>query len=182
VSRNVEIKARLRDPDETRRRVEAIADSGPEVLDQHDTFFRVPEGRLKVRRFGPGRGTLIAYRREDAPGPTTSHYVLAETADPDGLRDALGTMLGIVGEVRKRRSVYLVGRTRIHLDTVDGLGDFLELEVVLVPGEARSVGEAEADGLTARLGIAPEDLVDVAYVDLVAADVTPDRSEERESP
>jgi adenylate cyclase class IV len=63
--------------------------------------------------------------------------------------------------------VYLAGRTRIHLDRVDGLGDFVELEVVLGPEDDEQGGEAEAHAVFAKLGVDENDLVAVAYVDLL---------------
>jgi predicted adenylyl cyclase CyaB len=74
---------------------------------------------------------------------------------------------GEIGRVRKRRILYLAGRTRIHLDRVEGLGDFLELEVVLVDGEPVEAGVREAQVLMARLGIDTSQLIERAYVDLL---------------
>ncbi|MBK7190771.1 MAG: class IV adenylate cyclase [bacterium] len=105
---------------------------------------RCDSGRLKLRAFAEGHGELIYYRRADAVGPKESFYTIAPVEDPDALRRALTLALGAVGRVRKRRTLYLVGRTRVHLDRVEGLGEFLELEVVLLDDETAEVGEAEA--------------------------------------
>jgi predicted adenylyl cyclase CyaB len=78
----------------------------------------------------------------------------------------LATALTTRGIVTKERHVYLAGRTRIHLDRVDGLGDFIELEVVLAPEDDEDGGTAEALALLAKLGVPPADLVARAYVDL----------------
>jgi len=69
--------------------------------------------------------------------------------------------------VRKRRNVYFFGQTRIHLDQVDGLGAFIEIEVVLDPGQDIQYGTAVAEDLMSKLGIEKEDLVAGAYVDLL---------------
>jgi len=164
---NVEIKARLRDPFAVKRLLESIADAPPEALQQEDTFFQVSGGRLKLRRLGPERGELIHYHRADVPGPRLSEYLVSKTRDPGGLRDILGAVLGIRGVVRKSRQVYLMGRTRVHLDMVEGLGDFIELEVVLEPNQTGSDGAAIAHGLMARLGIGEKDLIEGAYIDLL---------------
>ncbi|MCY1506240.1 putative adenylyl cyclase CyaB [compost metagenome] len=71
--------------------------------------------------------------------------------------------------MRKQRRLFLVGRTRVHLDRVEGLGEFLELEVVLQDGEPAEAGVAEAHALMARLGVAEDQLVQGAYVDLLRA-------------
>lgn len=166
--RNVEIKARLRDPDAVAAVAAELADGPVAVLEQHDIFYRSDEGRLKLRRFPDGRGELIAYSRPDQPGPKTSRYAIHRTDDGDGLAATLAAGLAPIGEVIKTRRLYLVGRTRVHLDAVDGLGSFLELEVVLDEGEGVAAGEAEAQRLLAALGVAHGDLVAGAYVDLLA--------------
>jgi adenylate cyclase len=176
MARNVEIKAALADFDATFARARALADRGPELIEQDDTFFACPHGRLKLRAFADGRGELIAYERPDASGPKTSDYVIAPITDPAALRTALERALGSVGRVVKHRTLFLAGRTRVHLDRVQGLGDFLELEVVLRDGEAESAGIAEAHALLERLGVAATQLVATAYVDLLQDRAPSDRA------
>ncbi len=171
--RNVEIKAHDRAPARTRALAERLATAPAQTLAQADTFFAAREGagRLKLREFPgaspPRPAELILYRRADATGPKSSDYAITPTDDPAGLRTVLAAALGEVGHVRKRRVLMLAGRTRIHLDHVDDLGDFLELEVVLEPGEDPADGQAEARRLMAALEIAPADLVRGAYLDLL---------------
>jgi predicted adenylyl cyclase CyaB len=164
---NIEIKARIHDPDRLRELVERIYDKPGEVLLQEDTFFHTPRGRLKLRTLAPDRGQLIYYEREDGSGPKPSNYFLSPTSDPDSLKTVLSAGLGVRGVVRKRRLVYMVGNTRIHLDEVEGLGSFLELEVVLGPGESMEAGVATATGLVTELGIQESDLIQTAYIDLL---------------
>src|ERR1700730_4675392 len=121
---NVEIKARVTDPKAMRSRVEALGTTAPEELVQIDTFYNVPTGRLKLREFADGAGELIYYDRPDAVGPTVSNYLRAPSSDPSSLRDVLGRALGVRATVTKRREVFLIGQTRIHLDEVEGLGPF----------------------------------------------------------
>lgn len=164
---NIEIKALASDFDAQARVAAALADGPCEDLDQTDTFFEVTHGRLKLREFGDGNGELIQYHRADQAGPKISSYVISRTAEPDALRAALSAALGVRAVVRKQRRVWLTGRTRMHFDRVEGLGDFIELEVVLdgeLDGEA---GQAVADRLMNRLGIDGEHLVSGAYVDLL---------------
>ena len=167
MTRNVEIKAHLSDYGDTARRARELSRSEQVIIEQEDVFFPCPSGRLKLRILDPERGELIFYQRPDQEGPKTSHYSLAPTSDPTGLRHVLATAYGEKAVVRKIRHLYLVGRTRIHLDRVEGLGDFLELEVVLAGEDETGDGEAEAHVLMKQLGISRADLVPDAYVDLL---------------
>ncbi len=76
---------------------------------------------------------------------------------------------GIRGVVRKTRYLYLVGQTRVHLDDVEGLGQFMELEVVLREGQSDAEGQAIAEELMTRLGVERGDLLEGAYMDLLEA-------------
>jgi predicted adenylyl cyclase CyaB len=167
MARNIEIKARIESIEALALRAAALADDGPIEIMQDDTFFRCDAGRLKLRALGDGSGELIFYRRADEHGPKESFYVRSPTAAPDDLRQALGLAYGEVGRVRKHRTLFLIGRTRIHLDLVQGLGSFLELEVVLAEDEPAEMGVHEAHTLMNRLGVDPGDLIDQAYVDLI---------------
>jgi predicted adenylyl cyclase CyaB len=169
MARNIEIKARVADMDALAARAAAIADGAPVQIPQDDTFFRCDHGRLKLRAFEDGRGELIFYRRPDADGPKVSFYVLSPTASPDTLREALTLANGQEGRVVKHRTVFRVGRTRVHLDRVQGLGDYMELEVVLADDEPVDEGVREAHALMARLEIAADCLVEGAYHDLLRA-------------
>ncbi len=165
--RNVEIKARVHNPDSLRRTVEELSGGPAARLVQEDTFFDCPRGRLKLRLADDGAGELIAYHRRDQAGPRVSRFFKAPVGDPDALRAVLGEALGTGGVVRKRRTLHLVGQTRIHLDEVEGLGHFVELEVVLRDDQSAADGEAIARDLMAKLQITDEDLIDAAYVDLL---------------
>src|SRR5215510_7194523 len=149
MARNIEIKARIESVEATMTRAAALADRGPVEIEQDDTFFACPRGRLKLRAFSAAEGQLIFYQRPDQTGPKESFFVLSPTASPDSLRQALSLAFGAAGRVRKHRTVYLVGRTRVHLDRVERLGDFLELEVVLRADETAEAGVKEARALMA---------------------------------
>jgi adenylate cyclase class IV len=165
--RNVEIKARIHSVDVLLMRAQPLADGSPERIEQDDTFFVCAHGRLKLRDFGDGRGELIHYVRADTGGPKLSDYVLAPTGDPAALREALSRAHGVLGRVRKTRLLLLAGQTRIHLDRVEGLGDFMELEVVLRDEQSLQEGQAIAELLMAQLGIAPSQRLAGAYLDLL---------------
>ncbi|HTU26137.1 MAG TPA: class IV adenylate cyclase [Pirellulales bacterium] len=171
---NVEIKARVTDLGAIRSRAVALATAAPEELEQEDIFFALPPGagsagdRLKLRSLSADRGELILYQRANVPGPKRSNYQLAPTSDPAALAAILSAVLPRRATVRKRRTVYHVGQTRVHLDQVVGLGDFVELEVVLRDGQTTDEGAAIARELMHRLGIDAAELIDRAYVDLLA--------------
>ncbi len=165
--RNIEIKARIESVETLADVAGRLAGAEPATILQDDAFFPCPNGRLKLRAFPDGSGELIFYQRKDTDGPKQSFYVITPTADPDGLRQTLTLAYGQAGRVRKRRLLYRLGRTRLHLDRVEGLGDFLELEVVLAEGEPLHAGEDEARRLLKRLGLRPGQLVAKAYVDLL---------------
>jgi len=172
MARNVEIKARIASVEELLPKAAALAGEGPLELEQDDTFFRCESGRLKLRDFLDGSGELIFYRRVDQSGPKESFYLRSATSTPGALRESLSLAYGQSGRVVKSRTVFLVGRTRVHLDSVEGLGHFLELEVVLGENEPLEAGVREAHELMGRLGIEPHQLVEGAYVDLFGGERT----------
>jgi adenylate cyclase class IV len=170
--RNFEIKAHIESVEALAEKAAAIADHGPVEIIQDDTFFECAAGRLKLRAFSPEEGELIFYRRANQQGPKESFYLRSPTTSPETLRGLLAAAYGQGGRVRKRRTLFMAGRTRIHLDRVAGLGDFLELEVVLEDFEPSEVGIYEAHELMARLGVEPSQLVECTYVDLLAQEAS----------
>ena len=172
MARNIELKAIVRDMDELRRRAEAMSDTPCQVIEQEDTFFHTPRGRLKLRRLRADYGQLVYYLREDSHGPKHSEYSIYETDHPEQLKAILAAAYGVRGVVSKVRSLFLVGQTRIHLDEVKGLGQFMELEVVMQPEQSDAYGERIAQELMDRLGIQPNDLIDVAYIDLLEKEIS----------
>lgn len=168
MARNVEIKAGITSVDALLPKAAALADGEVQMLDQDDTFFRVASGRLKLRQFGDRGAELIHYHRPDTTEAKVSDYVRVPVTDPDGLREALDRGCGTLGRVRKRRWLLLAGQTRIHLDRVQGLGDFMELEVVLRPDQSAAQGRAIAEHLMGELGLATAPRFAGAYLDLLA--------------
>ncbi len=166
MARNVEIKARVADLAEVEAQARRIATQQPSDLAQDDTFFACANGRLKLRELSSVQGQLIYYSRPDSAGPKVSDYWISDTDSPAALRETLTRALGIVGRVRKHRRLYLLDRTRIHLDRVEGLGSFVELEIVLAEGESPHQGTEIALQVMKTLGIGESQLVQGAYVDL----------------
>ena len=165
---NVEIKARTEDPSGVAARAGAIADRGPAVFYQDDTYFDCPEGRLKVRLSSDSEGELIFYARADTKAAKESRYRIVPTSDPYGMINTMSERYGVLGQVRKKRTLFLVGNARIHLDEVEGLGScFVEIEVVLSEDETVEQGIASVALLMKRLGIRKKDLVGESYLDLL---------------
>jgi predicted adenylyl cyclase CyaB len=167
MARNIEIKARVTDVGVYVPQLAKLATSGPVEIAQDDTFFNCVTGRLKLRAFSNDSGELIFYRRVNQAGPKESFYLRSPTSSPETLRESLSLAYGQIGRIRKYRTLFLVGRTRVHLDRVEGLGHFLELEVMLVDDESADTGVREARGLMDRLGIEPAQLIEGAYLDLM---------------
>ena len=164
---NIEIKAYVRDFEAIRQRAEALSDKPVEIILQEDIFFHTPQGRLKLRLLSMRKGQLIYYTRPDQEGPKRSDYHLSVTSDPENLKHVLELAYGIRGVVRKTRYLYLVDQTRIHLDDVENLGQFMELEVVLREGQSDEEGQAIAESLMTSLGVQKSDLLEGAYMDLL---------------
>ncbi len=165
--RNIEIKAHAPNFVDIKTRAEALSDTPCEIITQEDTFFPTPQGRLKLRIHGSGSAELIYYSRTDTTGPKRSDYFFYPTGDPDSLRKVLALAYGVRGTVRKRRFVYHIGQSRIHLDEVENLGNFVEIEVIMHPGQTDAQGQATSQELMQKLGIQPADLLDRAYMDLI---------------
>ena len=164
---NIEIKAYARHFDAIQARAENLTDTPVQVIPQEDTFFNTPKGRLKLRILPEKQGQLIYYTRTDQEGPKRSDYQLSHTSDPENLKRVLALAYGVRGTVRKIRYLYLVGQTRLHLDDVEGLGHFMELEVVMRDGQSEAEGQAIAEDLMTRLGVERKDLLQGAYMDLL---------------
>jgi predicted adenylyl cyclase CyaB len=165
---NVEIKARVRgDVRDLRRRAAGLATEASVRLRQEDVFFRTSHGRLKLRVPDSGSAELIYYERADECGPRCSVYFAAPVADPAALRRVLEAAFGVRGVVRKERELFLARDTRIHLDHVESLGHFLELEVMLSGDASPEAGGDRCRELMEVLGVKEADLVERAYVDLL---------------
>jgi predicted adenylyl cyclase CyaB len=164
---NIEIKAVLTDRAAAERIAARLSDTGPEVIEQEDHFFPCESVRLKLRILASDSGELIRYDRSNLAEARPSNYLIARTSDPHVLLEILTATLGQSGSVKKTRKLYLVGQTRIHIDQVEGLGDFLELEVVLRPGQSDAEGKTIASRLLSAFEINQHQLLSDAYIDLL---------------
>ena len=166
--RNVELKAT--DPDPARSlavcRELGAADEG--TLVQRDTYFRVPEGRLKLREQSPGDAVLIQYFRADRPEARESRYRVVPVEEAEATRHALADALGTFAVVDKERRLFLWEGVRIHLDTVRGLGSFVELEGVAHEASDLSGEHDRVAQLSEALGIDASRILSDSYSDLIA--------------
>ena len=171
--RNIEVKARIDSVQALLPRARAVAGGEPVAIAQDDTFFCVPHGRLKLREFADGSAELIHYHRPDSGDAKASDYVRVPVPDAAALREALARGCGVLGRVRKERLLLIAldggFNTRIHLDRVEGLGDFMELEVVLQGQQSDAEGAAMAEQLMHDLGLASAPRLAGSYLDLLAA-------------
>lgn len=166
--RNLELKARDRDPSRSLDACRALGAEDKGTLTQRDTYFEVPRGRLKLRE-EPEAATLIAYERPDLAGNKESRYRLVEVPEPAELRAALASVLGITIVVDKSRRLFLHEGVRIHLDRVKDLGDFIEFEGVAADDDDPARFTSLLDDLRAAFGIREEDLLRESYSDLLRA-------------
>src|SRR3954470_6095891 len=165
--RNVELKARDPDPERSLERCVALGAEDRGELRQRDTYFAARRGRLKLREQEPGAAELIAYERADEAQARESRYRIAPVREPEALREALDAALGTVVVVDKRRRLFLWQGVRIHLDRVEGLGAFVELEGVAAAGSDLAREADQVARLRAELDIGDAAIEAASYSDLL---------------
>lgn len=136
-------------------------------MTQCDTYFRVSHGRLKLREIDGGSAELIWYDRRDAVEYRGSDYTVVPIPDPALMKAALIAANGLRGEVRKTRDLWMYHNVRIHLDTVVGLGSFIEFEAVMSEGEDETASINRLGQLHAALAISKSDHRAASYSDLL---------------
>jgi predicted adenylyl cyclase CyaB len=165
--RNVELKARVASLEPLREIAERLATQRLGRQVQTDTYFHCRNGRLKLREISAQEAQLIWYCRPDVADAKTSSYYLTPVADPALLKKALGGALGVQTVVVKQRDVYLHHNVRIHLDDVQQLGCFLELEAVLSAESDARAGREQVERLREEFAIAASDLLTSSYGDML---------------
>ncbi|XP_035903401.1 uncharacterized protein LOC118508051 [Anopheles stephensi] len=166
--RNIELKAKIADEDAFAHRVsiaKQLTGTDGVVIVQKDVFFKASQGRLKLRYLTEKKSELISYDRPDVAGPKLSLYSKLDVDQPELLEQILAETVGVRGTVAKKRLLFLAGQTRIHLDVVEGLGHFLEFEVVLTPDQTIEDGQTVVAEMKRLFEIADEDLMSGAYID-----------------
>jgi len=165
--KNIEIKSPLGNRPEAEKKLAAIGGRLEWTREQVDTFFRVPSGWLKLREVEGCPAELISYRRsvEDS-GPRESEYHIFRLQEATELKLVLEQSLGTLGRVEKQRALWLWRNTRVHLDRVEHLGDFLELETVL-SGIDPAEGTAESEEVIGLLELDRKLFISVPYLELL---------------
>jgi adenylate cyclase class IV len=165
---NVEVKAPLRDRPRLEARLVALGAERRWTRRQIDTFFAVPRGWLKLREVEGKPAEVIAYERPAGPpGGRLSNYEVILIQDPASWKRLLGRVLPAGGVVDKQRTLWTYENTRIHLDEVRGLGEFIELETLVEDIGLEAAGE-ESARVAAALALEPAEFIGVPYRDLLS--------------
>ena len=166
---NVEFKAELRDIDLARRVCERLGATRLGPVRQVDTYYRVPDGRLKKREADGEATEFIFYHRPDRVRPRLSHFTIFTEADAKKRFGVAPLPVWLV--VRKLRDIWLYKNARVHLDEVEDLGSFIEVEALVSP--AHHVGRCHAivQELRALLGPALGEPISRSYADMMAVEL-----------
>src|ERR1039457_1401452 len=160
--KNLEAKFRLPNHDEAEARAAALGYTRRAILNQRDTFFRVANGKLKLREEN-GSAVIIFYRRAESRLLMLSDYEIVPVADPARTLRLLEDALGAIAVVEKVRTLMTRDNLRLHLDRVANLGEFGEIEAVIADGDDPERSPGAVDETLAALGVAPADLIGVSY-------------------
>lgn len=164
---NVEIKARSSQHEAVRAVLRQLGSRLVGTDHQVDTYFLVKGGRLKLRE-GTIENSLIHYMRDDQSGPKTSDVLLYRLKPDPALKDVLKRALGILVVVDKQREIHFVDNVKIHLDTVQGLGTFLEIEAIDADGSlSREQLQAQCEAFMDHFEVREEDLMEDSYSDML---------------
>ena len=163
----IEIKAKCKDQDKVRDILKGEGADFKGLDIQTDTYFRVQHGRLKLRK-GNIENNLIHYDRPNQEGPKQSSVLLYKSNPDSNLKAILMKAIGVLVVVEKKREIYFIDNIKFHIDTVAGLGAFIEIEAI---DENGSIGkerlQAQCEHYLARFGVCKNDLVDCSYSDLM---------------
>lgn len=169
---NVEIKAKSENHEEIEEILlsEGALFKGIDL--QVDTYFKVKEGRLKLRE-GNIENSLIFYKRKNQDGPKNSHVELVKLEKQSGIKDLLTKSNGVLTKVQKERKIFFAENVKIHLDKVEELGSFLEIEAIDESGKLEKEElENQCKNFMEKFGVKEKDLVSCSYSDLILSEKT----------
>lgn len=165
---NIEIKAKTNSADKIRS---LLLKEGAEFLGtdlQTDTYFNVPTGRLKLRE-GNIENNLIFYKRNNLLGPKQSDFSVSPVTDPLSLKEILTESLGIRVIVKKRREIYYIDNVKFHLDSVEDLGEFVEIEAGnKITNHSTIILRKQCDYYVNLFEISENDLLASSYSDMLS--------------
>lgn len=164
--KNLEFKAKCDALDSVRRQLIDLKAEFRETVEQIDTYFNVPKGRLKLREINGSAAYLVYYERLNSAESRYSTYKMWDVSSPAGFMEILTTVLGVKVIVEKQRELWLFGDTRIHLDRVMNLGEFVELETV-IRNQTEREAWTEHQLVKDAIGIMEGDLIAESYGDLL---------------
>ena len=163
---NLEFKATTNSLAALRQHLVVLKAEYSRKMYQIDTYFNVPKGRLKLREIEDDEATLVYYERPDAAKSRYSNYRLCDIPDSATFKQMMSGTLGVKVIVKKKRELWMYGNTRIHLDKVTNLGEFIELETV-IRDQSEAEAQVEHQLVKDALQIAAADLISVSYSDLL---------------
>jgi len=167
---NYEFKARLKNEAHIRAALKTLRARFIGADHQVDTYFRVPRGRLKVRR-GDIENALIFYERPNARRARPSRVRMLDLPPHSPVQEILAAALGVLAVVDKRREIYIAGNVKVHLDRVRGVGRFVEVEAISRSGRVRRIRQQACD-FQKLFGITSADIVAESYSDLVNSPIS----------
>ncbi|MEO7265209.1 MAG: class IV adenylate cyclase [Ferruginibacter sp.] len=134
---------------------------------QTDTYYNVPQGRLKLRE-GNIENALIYYERENLAGSKQSNVILYEHTPSSQLKSLIEKVHGIKTIVIKRRKIYFIDNVKFHFDHVENLGEFMEVEAIDKDGSIPvTMLQMQADKYSSFFEISPQDFIELSYSDMM---------------
>ena len=169
----IEIKARCADSQRIRAVLRERRAEFRGADHQVDTYFKTAHGRLKLRE-GRIENALVFYERENQAAPKHSQVSLYPATSPAALKDVLVRALDVLVIIEKRREIYFIENVKFHIDEVDSLGTFVEIEAIDAEG---NLGKdhllRQCQEFLQLFAIPAQDLVAVSYSDLLLSKAAP---------
>lgn len=164
---NAEIKAKANNIDLLHQKLIKLGAEFKGIDNQVDTYFNVENGRLKLRS-GNIENSLIFYRRIDKAEVRESEIFLEKLPPENNMKNLLSASNGVLVEVVKARRIYFINNVKFHLDTVEGLGEFVEIEAIDESGKQDvSLLQQQCSSYVELLGLEREDFLSHSYSDLI---------------